>query len=248
MIEFKKLKDCNYGYILLTDKFENINECNCVFLNKNYELSREKSNVLVLKDIDSLDLQSLEKELKKTERFIKKIKNERYPCSVNISGNMVLAIIITSSFENNNVINMYNSINAFLIFDKKKKFNFLYDTVCDYLDSEFVKNNYCDFKDNICIAKRNHLSKRKEMGCCYRFTGFMGSGKMVLCDKLGDKGCLDKCITCKLFTCKYLKKKFKIKEICLLDYFFNPIQKFIIKISYFKTKDKIMKKLLFWSL
>ena len=74
---------------------------------------------------------------------------------------MVFAIIITNSFENNNVIDMYNSINAFLIFDKKKKFNFLYDTVCDYLDSEFVKNNYCDFKDNICIAKRNHLSKRK---------------------------------------------------------------------------------------
>lgn len=248
MIEFKKLKDCNYGFILLTDKFENIDECNCVYLNKKYSLSKEKSNVLVLKDIDSLDFYSLEKVLKETERFIKKLKNERYHCSINISGNRVFAIIITNSIENNNVINMCNSINAFLIFDKKKKYNFLYNTVCEYLDSKFVKNNYCEFKDNFCIAKRNRLSKRKEMGCCYRFTGFMGYGKMVLCDKLGDKGCLDKCITCKLFTCNYLKKKFKIKKICLLDYFFNPIQKFIFKVSFFNTKDRIMKKILLWSL
>lgn len=62
-----------------------------------------------------------------------------------------------------------------------------------------------------------------------------------------DYTCGAKCIGCKLFTCDYLQRKgvrFKIKDILLLDVFFNPLQKYFIKTMVFTPKDKIIKKLI----
>lgn len=58
--------------------------------------------------------------------------------------------------------------------------------------------------------------------------------------------CGVKCISCKLFTCDYLEKKgikFRIKDILLLDAFFNPIQKYFIKYMVFTPKEKIIRRL-----
>ncbi|MBO6243128.1 MAG: hypothetical protein J6O41_00960, partial [Clostridia bacterium] len=72
--------------------------------------------------------------------------------------------------------------------------------------------------------------------------------KLVLCEHLKkDYTCGAKCISCKLFTCDYLRKKgiqFKIKDILLLNVFFNPLQKYFIKYMVFTPKDKILKRLL----
>ena len=38
--------------------------------------------------------------------------------------------------------------------------------------------------------------------------------------------------------------KFRIKDILLLDTFFNPIQKYCIKYMVFTPKEKILKKLM----
>ena len=72
---------------------------------------------------------------------------------------------------------------------------------------------------------------------------------MVQCEYL-DKNtykCNAKCISCKLFTCDYLEKKgikFRIKDILLLDTFFNSLQKYFIKYMVFTPKDKIIKRLM----
>ena len=72
---------------------------------------------------------------------------------------------------------------------------------------------------------------------------------MVQCEYL-DKNtykCNAKCISCKLFTCDYLEKKgikFKIKDMLLLDTFFNPLQKYCIKYKVFTPKEKIIKWLI----
>ena len=98
------------------------------------------------------------------------------------------------------------------------------------------------------MAKRNGKSKRNTMGCCYHFNKIGIFGKINLCENLRDRACTIKCISCKLFTCDYINKKYRIKDIFLLDYFFNPIQKLVIKSNCFNTKEQIMKKLLFWTL
>ena len=160
----------------------------------------------------------------------------------------VLVVIITNDFCSKNVMNIVTAINAALISNKEKRYSLIYDIVCDYLDNDFRDNNYCDFKDDVCVAKRNCESKRSTMGCCYHFNKMGIFGKINLCENLVDRACTIKCISCKLFTCDYIKKKYRIKDIFLLDYFFNPIQKLIIKSNCFKTKEQIMKKLLLWSI
>ena len=73
--------------------------------------------------------------------------------------------------------------------------------------------------------------------------------KLVLCEHLKkDYTCGAKCISCKLFTCDYLEKKgikFRIKDILLLNVFFNPLQKYFIKYMVYTPKEKILKRLMF---
>ena len=50
-----------------------------------------------------------------------------------------------------------------------------------------------------------------------------------------------------VFTCDYLEKKgikFRIKDMLLLDTFFNPLQKYCIKYKVFTPKEKIIKWLI----
>ena len=54
---------------------------------------------------------------------------------------------------------------------KKERIEFIYNAVCNYLDEEFVKNNYCEFKNDICKAKRN-CKGNVTMGCCHKFKNF----------------------------------------------------------------------------
>ena len=131
----------------------------------------------------------------------------------------------------------------------KEKYEYIYDAVCDYLDNDNMKNNYCDFKNDVCVAKRSVSNgKIVTMGCCHKFSHYNIFGKMKLCDYFKNKRCSIKCITCKLFMCDYLKVKYRIKDITLLDCFFNIPQKIIIKYSFYTPKEKIIKKLLFFTI
>ena len=53
-------------------------------------------------------------------------------------------------------IELYNIMHAINIKDKSKRYSFIYDTVCDYIDKKYLECNYCDFKDDICVFFRNH--------------------------------------------------------------------------------------------
>ena len=126
--------------------------------------------------------------------------------------------------------------------------NFITHKNCfEVSDEEFEKNNYCDFKDDICKAKRN-CKEKTTMGCCHKFKNrILMSGGLQECPYLINKRCATQCITCKLFTCDAINVKFKLRDIPLIQYFFNPIQKLIVKISFFTKKEEIIKKLVFFS-
>lgn len=131
--------------------------------------------------------------------------------------------------------------------DKKALYEKIYDEMCDYLDNEFKKNNYCDFQNDKCIANRNGASVHDIMGCCYSFDNKMIISNVRVCKHLKDKKCEIKCLTCKLFVCKYLKKKgisYNIDNILGEKYKLNKKEKDILKYNFFKTKEEIISKLL----
>ena len=154
--------------------------------------------------------------------------------------------------ENDKLQNDFISgINAIFLGTRYERYNYIYDTVCDYLDSFFYGKNLCDFKNNQCGEKRL-ANSNSYIGCCHHYKikilGPLISNNLTPCEHLKkDYTCGAKCIGCKLFTCDYLRKKgvrFKIKDILLLDTFFDPLQKYFIKTMVFTPKEQVIKRLM----
>ena len=213
---------------------------------KNLNLIRiiKLKNFLLKIDFNILNKKNYKKLLKRL-LFLKKI----YINKIGIIENSKKFLGYVVNYDKNN--NIHNdfllAINAIFYITKYKRYNYIYDTVCDYLDGYFYGKNLCDFKDNKCGEKRTTSSVT---GCCHHFKNkWLGPlSKLVLCEHLKeDYTCAAKCISCKLFTCDYLQKKgikFRIKDILLLDVFFNPLQKYFIKYMVFTPKEKIIKRLI----
>lgn len=161
--------------------------------------------------------------------------------------------VICSIFDNNSIYfnDIINCITAILIKTDSKKYEFIYDTVCDYLDSQFHDCNLCDFKNDQCVANRAKRTAHEFMGCCYSFNyakllDFRLLKDVKLCQYMQNRTCATKNITCKLFTCKYLKEKnikFDTHKLLLLDCFFNKKQHDIIQSNFFRTREEILQKL-----
>lgn len=141
---------------------------------------------------------------------------------------------------NKDIMDMIYITHAINIKDKKERYSYIYDQVCKFLDKEFQVNNICRFEDNLCIGVRSHCHCQSEYGCCY-------GRKRGLCKNLVDNHCTIQSISCKLFVCNCLKKEkieYKVNDLVLLKYFFNPIQKYYIEYSLFKDKSEMIPLLL----
>ncbi len=245
---------------------------NIISLNNNYYLKivNNTSDELALLDITDIETLNLINVLKRKTFVLKidfkKITKKQYKQLLrkllfikNIIMKLKIQIGIFESNEkligylfnyddtNKNHNDFILAINAIFYPTKYERYNYIYDTVCNYLDNCFYGKNLCDFKNNKCGEKRNTSSIT---GCCHHFkVKWMGPfSKLVLCEYLKeDYSCIANCISCKLFTCDYLEKKgikFRIKDILLLNVFFNPLQKYFIKYMVFTPKDKIIKRLI----
>lgn len=235
-------------YVIESKREVNFDSENIVEITNSVEKA-QRTNIKDFKEVIlKIDMKN-KKILGQTIKDIIKIKKicdkSKIRLGKNYQGKNVVAIIENNIEDNQEIINI---ITAILYEDIKEKYNYIYDTVCDYLDNEFINNNLCDFKNDKCKVKRN---TKVTMGCCHhcknKYFGILYSNKLQMCEHLKDKRCSAKCITCKLFTCDELRKegfKYTTENIALLKYFFNPLQKFIIISSYFTPKEKIMKKLL----
>lgn len=236
-------------------------------LTSNYYLEIKKDN----KDIElALDITNIKlKNIKKNKIFMLKIdfntfRKEDYKkilkhlifiksmlpidkIGIEKDSKKVVGYLINYDENNQSHNDFISAIHAICYDNRYDRYNYIYDTVCDYLDSFFYGKNLCDFKNNKCGEKR---STNSTIGCCRHFRiKLLGPlTKLVPCEYLKeDYTCGAKCISCKLFTCDYLRKKgviFKIKDILLLDVFFNPIQKYFIKYMVFTPKEKILKRLM----
>lgn len=127
----------------------------------------------------------------------------------------------------------------------RERYSKIYDNICGFLDNEFKEYNYCDFKNNKCIAQRDKdMSKytlSEENGCCYI------PETKAQCNKLNLGKCEIKCCACKLIVCKYLKKygiEYYVHDNLELNSFFSPIQKPVLVWNFFTPKEVIISKLL----
>ena len=216
---------------------------------QNLNLSKVIRNKKLMLNIDFKKISK-----KQYKRVLKKllfIKNITSKINIEIgkieNNKKIVAYLINFDNTNQDQNDFIQAINAIFYNTKYERYNYIYDTVCNYLDNYFYGKNLCDFKNNKCGEKINTSSTT---GCCHHFKNkWIGPlSKLVLCEYLKeDYTCGAKCISCKLFTCDYLEKKgikFRIKDILLLDVFFNPIQKYFIKYMVFTPKEKIIKRLM----
>ncbi len=169
--------------------------------------------------------------------------------------NLVGIVDNCESYDNN--VNSDNEIlfalSAIFIADLRERYNFLFEKICDYLDSLWGKYNPCKFKNDTCIAARNGMTTYEKDGCCHPFYYSKDILKFVegvhKCKYLDPvKHCTMRNITDKLFVCDFLKdeKLFDIdfNKIFLIQIFFNSHQKIAIQHNFFITKDKFVDKLI----
>ena len=189
----------------------------------------------------AFDCSNLFNEKNKIFRQIKHIK--RHKKEIFNNSFQVIVFNYQQDYEID-ILDLIKSIKIVLLITKFEKIDYIYDTVCDYLDNDFSCKNICEFKNDKCIAK---MDFNLTCGCCRHYKNLF-SNKFVQCEYLVNKRCSTKCLPCKMFTCHYIVKnkkiKYRIQDIFLLQKFFNPIQKLIILVSFFTPKETIMKKLL----
>lgn len=217
---------------------------------KNLKLTEvlKKEKIVFLIDFNKFSTKEYKKILKKLlfvkNTAMKKKKN----LGIEENDKRIVAYVI--NFNENDVTHkdFILAINAIFYNTRYERYNYIYDTVCDYLDGYFYGKNLCDFQNGKCGEKRNTSHTN---GCCHHFKhkALGPLSKLVLCEYLNNENytCDAKCLSCKLFTCDYLESKgvkFKIKDILLLNVFFNPLQKYFIKYMVFTPKEKILKRLM----
>ena len=204
-------------------------------------------NIVLLIDFKNIEYKRYKRIIKKL-LFLKKLNSNKLG-NITIDSKRLLGYV--KNYDKNNKIqnDFILGLNAIFYKTIDERYNYIYDTVCDYLDGFFYGKNFCDFKNNQCGEKRGTTSY---IGCCHHYKnkilGPIFSRNLIPCEYLlEDYTCGAKCISCKLFTCDYLNKKgikFRIKDIFLLNTFFNLLQKCFIKYMVFTPKDKIIKILL----
>ena len=200
------------------------------------------SKVYFLSDINyEFDCSNL---LNKKNKIFNKIKHINKKVKKEIGTSFRVIVFNSSEEYKKDIFDLIRAIKIVLLKSKFDKYEYIYDVACDYLDNEFICKNICDFKNDKCFAKRDFNCT---CGCCRHFKHFF-SNKLVQCEYLIDKHCSAKCLPCKMFTCDEIIKrkniKYRFKDIFLLDKFFNSIQKVVILMNCFNTKETILKRLM----
>ena len=172
-----------------------------------------------------IEVKDVNKEIKNTKKYLKYCDSNN--CKIKFKG--------TKDFWLKNIEKAINTKDIF------KRYSFIYDTVCKYIDKKYLECNYCEFENDVCRFFRERGELNHKNGCCY------SDSRGGLCEHLKDRHCEISAISCKLYACPVLRENkinFRMKDIPLIKYFFNIKQKYYIKYSFFKDKTYVMYKLM----
>lgn len=194
--------------------------------------SLRDNNRLILK----LNKDNIDYYIKNTKKIIKYSDNHKLELEVYYNKKKLTDKDLDN--ENINIRDMFTIMQAINIKDKYKRYEYIYDIVCSYLDN-LISTNYCEFINDVCIRDRLNGTNHKN-GCCE----CKGRGK---CKYLVNSICIEKsCMACKLFTCKVLREKgivHSLNDYVLTKYFFTNKQKDILRFSYWTPKKVILDRL-----
>ena len=186
----------------------------------------------LIKNIHDNTLVLREKEFS-YESIIKSIPKICFFCKIH---KLSCKLISRKKRDINSLEDLATAIN---ISSKKERISFIYDKVCDYLDSDFLGKNKCCFRNGQCEADRLK-SYYKDCGCCRSKSG-------ELCEYLNKGRCTIRNLGCKFFICPTLKKKglkYKTNDFYLLKYFCNMREKIILRYTIFVPKEEVIERVL----
>jgi hypothetical protein len=128
--------------------------------------------------------------------------------------------------------NISNFISALNIKNRRKRIEYIYDQACDEVDNYYVSKNMCGFKNNQCYVQRK-LKNGKINGCCR------------MCIHQSKTGCKTKNLTCKLFFCSEVKKRYKVLGINDINIIklLTKRQRYILSNCYFTSKKEVLNDL-----
>ena len=201
------------------EEFENNSKKICkkiIFNNTNKEFFIPEEKIDIVEFLKQKDKERLKSNKDFNFTFIADKKDE---------GTIFKEQILNTSI---NIINMRNKI------DRYKK---IYEETCTFLDNDFISNNYCDFKNNKCVAQR-HLSYYNltiKNGCCY--------STFSTCKNLLKGKCKVNCLPCKLFACPYLTKRgigYFGNEFILFQAFLTKQQRKHFIFDFYKDEETIL--------
>ena len=141
-------------------------------------------------------------------------------------------IFYSSTIFKSNNKELKDIVTALNIKKRKERITFIYDSCCKKID-DFSKNkNMCGFKTNKCYTQQYKGCKYNN-GCCRR------------CIYQSPKGCTTSNLTCKLFNCSEVRKRFKVIEYNDLDLLklLTFRQRTILKHDYFSSREEVLKDL-----
>lgn len=236
-------KEISENKILCVDEKSSISALDIekkLFIVLKQHIKKNKKFVLML---DMGKIKNINLVLKKYNRLYKFCLKNNIEIGEKYGDKIILAYIYNSDKETLDKLQSF--FYALIIEDTKARYTYIYNKACDELDEIFRSKNLCDFKNDSCISQRMNRAPHKTMGCCYSF--YYGKDGIPvntgLCKYLSDKGCTVKCLRCKMFTCKYLRKKgikFLTKDFLLLDIFLNRKQKKYLEGAFFKPQEEII--------
>lgn len=124
--------------------------------------------------------------------------------------------------------------------DLKVRNKIIYEYIYEYLNKDFISNQYCDFINDKCIAQRhfNIYPVSRKDGCCFK--------QITKCNHLDKGNCKVECMACRLFACPYLTKRgigYWANEFILLNAFLNKKQRKYLVFDFYKSKEQVLKKI-----
>ncbi len=144
-------------------------------------------------------------------------------------------LFVVKNNINDNMINYI--INALNIKNRKTRITYIYDISCKLIDDNNKNINVCGFKNNKCYVQRK-IKNGKCNGCCRK------------CLYQTKKGCSTKNLTCKLFNCSEVRKRYKVVEYSDLKLLkvLSLKNQIIIKSDYFSKREDVLKDLYSYTL
>ena len=126
-------------------------------------------------------------------------------------------------------------VEALNIKNRKERIQYIYDQSCKIIDDRIGDKNICGFKNGKCYTQKNtNLCN----GCCRK------------CLYQTCHGCSTKNLTCKLFNCSEVRKRFHVLTFDDLKLFqlLSLKNKLIVKSDLFSSREDVLKDLYAYTL